>query len=174
MCFIEWLRRVGEQIFIFKNESGGKICCILSSCKLFVLSTSSIFKISFVSLKLLWRRFYGIEDPWLILSKHLLAGIWPWYNTLWRILLIEDFWEFLCHPDKSVGQRTWYFSKILQIFRLIILHRKLRIWTVLMITRSSSACHVGPLALERLIIFEQFWTHLNKFWTGWSTFDTFE
>ena len=23
-------------------------------------------------------------------------------------------------------------------------------------TRSSSACHVGPLALERLIIFEQF------------------
>ena len=41
-------------------------------------------------------------------------------------------------------------------------------------TRSSTACHVGPLALERLIIFEQFWTHLNKFWTGWSTFNTFE
>ena len=129
MCVIEWLGRVGEQIFIFKNESGGKICCILSSCKLFVLSTSS-FKISFVSLKLLWRRFYGIEDPWLILSKHLLAGIWPWYNTLWRILLIEDFWEFLCHP---VGQRTWYLSKILQIFRPIILHRKHQFCLVLLI-----------------------------------------
>ena len=24
------------------------------------------------------------------------------------------------------------------------------------LTRSSTACHVGPLALERLIIFEQF------------------
>ena len=48
------------------------------------------------------------------------------------------------------------------------------IWLEHFKTRSSSACHVGPLALETLIIFEQFWTHLNKFWTGWNTFDTFE
>ena len=51
---------------------------------------------------------------------------------------------------------------------------KLILYKKIMKTRSSSACHVGPLALERLIIFEQFWTHLNKFWTGWNTFDTFE
>ena len=38
-------------------------------------------------------------------------------------------------------------------------------------TRSSSACHVGPHALENLIIFEQFWTHLNTFEHIWTSFE---
>ena len=44
-------------------------------------------------------------------------------------------------------------------------------------TRSSSACHVGPLALERLIIFNNFeliwhiWTSLEPIWTHLNSFE---
>ena len=49
-----------------------------------------------------------------------------------------------------------------------------------MLTRSSSACHVGPLALKRLINFasiilvypfKHIWTHLKQFWTNLNPFD---
>ena len=48
------------------------------------------------------------------------------------------------------------------------------------LTRSSSACHVGPLALKRLINFasiiwvypfKHIWTHLKQFWKKFNPFD---
>ena len=53
-------------------------------------------------------------------------------------------------------------------------------FTLHCITRSSSACHVGPLALKRVIIFasiiwvypfKHIWTHLKQFWTNLNPFE---